>query len=328
MTEILTLGPAGDEAPDRLDRWLASRIESLSRSRLKALVEAGAAQINGATIRDAAAPVKPGDRVLITLPDPTPAHPEPEAMPLAVVHEDVHLIVIDKPAGLVVHPAPGAEDGTLVNALLHHCGDSLSGIGGVRRPGIVHRIDKDTSGLLVVAKSDVAHRGLAEQFAAHSVERRYIAFVRGHPARDRGRVEGNIGRHPTNRKKMAIREKGGKPAITHYLVTAHYATRQGAPLAARVACRLETGRTHQVRVHMAHVGHALIGDPLYGRAFEPPRSLSETCRRLLRTFPRQALHAATLGFVHPVTGQFLKFESPLPYDLRELEAALANAADG
>lgn len=310
------------ETPDRLDRWLAGRLPALSRTRIKALVEGGHARLNGAVLLNAAAAVKPGDCVDLAIPEAEPAEPEAEDLPLAIVYEDDHLIVIDKPAGLVVHPAPGARAGTLVNALLHHCGDSLSGIGGVKRPGIVHRIDKDTSGLLVIAKTDAAHHGLAAQFAAHSVERRYIAYVRGHPAAESGRVEGAIGRHPVHRKKMAVLKSGGKHAVTHYRVIERFYSPKGAPLAARIECRLETGRTHQVRVHMAHIDHPLLGDPLYGRSFQPPADVDQAARTVLAAFNRQALHAETLGFDHPVSGEFLKFTSAKPYDLQELEEVL------
>ena len=240
-------------------------------------------------------------------------------MALNVVFEDSALIVIDKPSGLTVHPAPGQADGTLVNALLAHCGDDLSGIGGVKRPGIVHRIDKDTSGLLVVAKSDMAHAGLAAQFAAHSVDRAYVAVCFGEPVPPVGRVEGAIGRHPVDRKRMAVRPAGkGKPAITHYRTLVAY---RGA---SQIECRLETGRTHQIRVHMSHIGHPLIGDPVYGRGRGARlAALSEAGRQVARQFPRQALHAGLLGFAHPITGKRMSFDSPLPADLSALVRTLA-----
>ncbi|WP_281300758.1 MULTISPECIES: RluA family pseudouridine synthase [unclassified Iodidimonas] len=309
-------------APDRLDRWLTAHVAELTRSRIKGLIESGAVTLNGQTILNPSASVKPQDRISLDLPQPEAATPQPQNIPLDIVYEDQSLIVINKPVGMVVHPAPGAPDGTLVNALLYHCADSLSGIGGVRRPGIVHRIDKDTSGLLVVAKTDQAHQGLAAQFAAHDVERRYIAFTRGHPPAQAGRIEGAIGRHPVNRKKMAVVERGGKHAITHYQMLAAWWVAGGSPFAAKVECRLETGRTHQVRVHMAHIGTALIGDALYGRSLRPPARTPPLLTQAISSFKRQALHAADLGFIHPENGQFLKFSSPLPYDMDNLERLL------
>ncbi len=308
---------------------------ALSRSRLQGLIAEGAvAALDGTVLDDPRLRLAPGTEVLLTLPAPTPIRAAPEAIPLDIVYEDADLIVLNKPAGLVVHPAPGARDGTLVNALLHHCGGTLSGIGGRLRPGIVHRIDKDTSGLLVVAKSDRAHRGLAAQFAAHDLERRYLAVVHGAPdpaeARLRHlggiswepgavlRVEGNIGRHPGDRKRMAVLSAVGKPAVTRARVLERFGP-EGAPVASLVECRLETGRTHQIRVHMAFAGHPLVGDGVYGR------------RRgagVLGTFPRQALHAASLGFVHPVTGEPMRFEAAPPQDFTDLTAALRDCNDG
>jgi len=252
--------------------------------------------------------VRGNEIFLLAVPEPEPAHNEAQDIPLRVVFEDEHLLVVDKPAGLVVHPAAGNRDGTLVNALLHHCGDSLSGIGGVARPGIVHRIDKDTSGLLAVAKTDVAHEGLAKQFAAHSIERRYLAIVTGVPKANDGTVDAPLARSAANRKKIAIVEGcRGKRAVTHW--------RRIAVLrdSALVECRLETGRTHQVRVHMASIGHPLLGDPVYGRS-------GKTHGKLLKElqFQRQALHAAELGFVHPVTKHRLSFASAMPPDMQEL----------
>ena len=306
-----------EEGGLRLDRWLADRLPHVSRSRIKALIEEGAVTIDERTINAPAHRVKPGERVRIAIPDAAPAVPAAEAIPLVIVHEDEALIVVDKPAGMVVHPAPGARAGTLVNALLNHCGDSLSGIGGVRRPGIVHRIDKDTSGLLVVAKTDAAHQALAAQLAAHRMMREYVAFVHGHPTPPAGRIEGAIGRHPVDRKRMAVVTRNGKAAATRYVTEALYRDRGGAPIAARVRCRLETGRTHQVRVHMAHIGHPLIGDPVYGRRRQGRHGIP-----LPGTFRRQALHAARLGFIHPLTGESLQFSSPLPYDLEQLQDLL------
>ena len=297
----------------RLDRALAAVIPTLSRERLKALISAGAVTVGDRTIRDPATKVAGPVAVAVAVPNPAPAHNQAQDIPLVVVFEDEHLIVVDKPAGLVVHPACGNLDGTLVNALLHHCKGSLSGIGGVERPGIVHRIDKDTSGLIVVAKTDRAHAGLAAQFAAHTIERRYKAIVSGRPRPAEGRIVGNLGRSSSNRKKMAVvGPNQGKHAVTHYTTL--------APLdgAALVECRLETGRTHQVRVHMASIGHALLGDQAYGRASREHRILMEEIG-----FHRQALHAAWLGFVHPVTSVALSFESNMPADMQELFSHLS-----
>jgi 23S rRNA pseudouridine1911/1915/1917 synthase len=296
----------------RLDRALAAAAPTLSRERLKALIRGGAVELAGALVRDPATKVKGSEALRIAVPEPRPARNEAQDIPLIVVFEDEHLLVVDKPAGLVVHPAAGNLDGTLVNALLHHCGGSLSGIGGVARPGIVHRIDKDTSGLLVVAKTDVAHEGLAKQFAAHSIDRRYLAIVDGVPTRSGGSIDAPLARSATNRKKIAIVEGSrGKRAVTHW--------RRLKPLrdAALIECRLETGRTHQVRVHMASIGHPLLGDPVYGRAGKGNAKLLKELG-----FPRQALHAAELGFTHPVTKDRLSFASPMPSDMQELFNAL------
>jgi len=294
----------------RLDRALASALPSLSRERLKVLTKAGALTRDGKAVRDPATKVKGDERYTLALPDPEPAHNEPQEIPLPIVYEDEHLLVVDKPAGLVVHPAAGNRDGTLVNALLHHCGGSLSGIGGVARPGIVHRIDKDTSGLLVVAKHDKAHEGLAKQFAAHSIDRRYLAIVSGVPRQAAGTVDAPLARSPHNRKKIAVVSKG-KRAVTHWT---RLEILNGAAL---VECRLETGRTHQVRVHMASIGHPLIGDPVYSRGKSVHRDLLNQL-----DFKRQALHAAHLGFIHPVTKGRLSFDSALPSDMQELFTAL------
>ena len=296
----------------RLDRALAAAVPTLSRERLKALIRSGAVEAGGTPVRDPAAKVRGEEALRVAIPEAAPAHNEPQAIPLTIVFEDEHLLVVDKPAGLVVHPAAGNFDGTLVNALLHHCAGQLSGIGGVARPGIVHRIDKDTSGLLVVAKTDVAHEGLAKQFAAHSIDRRYLAIVSGMPKAPSGTVDAALARSATNRKKIAIVEAGrGKRAVTHW--------KRLKPLceAALVECRLETGRTHQVRVHMASIGHPLLGDPVYGRS-------GKTHGKLLKElqFHRQALHAAELGFTHPATKLRLSFTSPMPPDMQELMAAL------
>ena len=296
----------------RLDRALAAAVPTLSRERLKALIRSGAVEAGGTPVRDPAAKVRGEEALRVAIPEAAPAHNEPQAIPLTIVFEDEHLLVVDKPAGLVVHPAAGNFDGTLVNALLHHCAGQLSGIGGVARPGIVHRIDKNTSGLLVVAKTDVAHEGLAKQFAAHSIDRRYLAIVSGMPKAPSGTVDAALARSATNRKKIAIVEVGrGKRAVTHW--------KRLKPLgeAALVECRLETGRTHQVRVHMASIGHPLLGDPVYGRS-------GKTHGKLLKElqFHRQALHAAELGFTHPATKLRLSFTSPMPPDMQELMAAL------
>ena len=292
----------------RLDRALADAVPTMSRERLKALIRSGALEASGALIRDPALKVRGEEHYRLAVPEPEPAHNEPQDIPLRVIFEDEHLLVVDKPAGLVVHPAAGNRDGTLVNALLHHCGGSLSGIGGVARPGIVHRIDKDTSGLLVVAKTDVAHEGLAKQFAAHSIDRRYLAIVNGVPKVAEGTVDAPLARSSANRKKIAIVADGrGKRAVTHW-------TRiQVLRDAALVECRLETGRTHQVRVHMASLGHPLLGDPVYGRSGKAHgKLLSEL------GFHRQALHAAELGFTHPVLKHRLSFSSGMPPDMQEL----------
>ena len=296
----------------RLDRALAAAVPTLSRERLKALIRGGAVETEGKLVRDPSVKVRGEETLRVAVPDPKPAHNEAQDIPLDVVFEDEHLLVVDKPAGLVVHPAAGNLDGTLVNALLHHCGGSLSGIGGVARPGIVHRIDKDTSGLLVVAKSDVAHEGLARQFAAHSVDRRYVAIVSGVPRAAEATVDAPLARSAANRKKIAIVAAGrGKRAVTHWKRL------QVLRDAALVECRLETGRTHQVRVHLASTGHPLVGDPVYGRS-------KKTHGKILKElgFHRQALHAAELGFIHPVTKHRMSFSSPMPPDMQELFNAL------
>lgn len=297
----------------RLDKALAEASD-LSRERVKALIAEGQVTVEGHQAASPTAKVQVGLSFSIHILPPIDPQASPQDIPLTIIHEDEYLVVVDKAAGMVVHPAAGNPDGTLVNALLHHCavsgGGELSGIGGVARPGIVHRIDKDTSGLLVVAKSDAAHEGLAKQFADHSIERLYLAVVNGHPMPRSGKVEGRIGRSDGNRKKMAVLSDDssrGKHAVTHYRTI----KRLGA--ASLVECRLETGRTHQVRVHMSSIGHSLLGDPAYGRASS---SIRPVLARL--EFVRQALHAAVLGFVHPITGNQLRFESELPSDMQEL----------
>lgn len=295
----------------RLDKALADLLPDLSRERLKALIVEGQVTSGGRSLNPSMK-VAVGQSFAIAMPAPVESEAVAQDIPLNIVYEDADLIVIDKPAGMVVHPAVGNLDGTLVNALLHHCKDSLSGIGGVARPGIVHRIDKDTSGLLVVAKSDKAHEGLAQQFSAHSIDRLYAAIVYGIPNPAAGTVDTWIGRSDSDRKKMAVHREGrGKHAVTHYRVIDRL---RGAAL---VECRLQTGRTHQVRVHLTHLGHPLIGDPVYGRERKGFKSILETL-----SFKRQALHAKRLGFIHPVTGEKLSFDSALPTDMQELLSEL------
>ncbi len=297
------------ETPARLDKALADAT-GLSRARVQGLIEEGRVDLAGKTATSASAKVVAGTPFRILLAAAMPAEAAPEDIPLSIAFEDEHLIVVDKPAGMVVHPAVGNITGTLVNALLHHCRGRLSGINGIARPGIVHRIDKDTSGLIVVAKSDAAHEGLAVQFAAHTVHRRYIAVCAGRPAPGEGRIEARIGRSDGDRKKMTVlpnNSSRGKSAITHYKVL------ERLDDAAVIECRLETGRTHQVRVHCASIGHPLLGDPAYGKT---PKSLRPALERL--GFARQALHAAELGFAHPLTGEFVQFRSDLPADMAQL----------
>lgn len=315
MTEPATsieVSIPADMAGWRLDRALASLIPTLSRERIKALIGSGAVRSATGLARDPSAKAVSGASLTLDVPAPTPAHNVPQDIPLQIIFEDDHLLVVDKPAGMVVHPAAGNLDGTLVNALLHHCAGRLSGIGGVARPGIVHRIDKDTSGLLVVAKTDPAHEKLAKQFAAHSIERVYQAVVAGRPRTASGTIDAALARSSHDRKKVAIVDADrGKRAVTHWSLTESFRH------AALVECRLETGRTHQIRVHLSSIGHPLLGDPVYGRARAEHR---EMLRRL--EFARQALHAATLGFKHPVTGQSLTFQSPTPSDIQQLLSAL------
>lgn len=322
-----------DAAPERLDAALARRLADVSRSRLKALILAGHVAVDGRTVVDPSRRVNAPAMIDVVLPAPEPAEPAPEPIPLAVLHEDAALIVIDKPAGLVVHPGAGNPAGTLVNALLHHCGASLSGIGGVARPGIVHRLDKDTSGVLVAAKTDAAHQALSAQFADHGrtgkLERAYLALVWGVPAERAGKVETGIGRDPRNREQMAVLRPGAtgaRQAITHYSVLERYGPAD-APIASLVECRLETGRTHQIRVHMAHLGHPLLGDAVYGAGFRSKAAklakAAPAAAAALEKLGRQALHARLLAFVHPTSRKLMRFEAPPPADLQALIDALA-----
>ena len=306
------------DAGQRLDRVLALHLPELSRTRLKHLIESGNVSENGAALRDPSLRVRYDQNFVVILPQIEDAAPVPQPIALDVRFEDAHLIIIDKPAGMVVHPAPGNSDGTLVNALLAHCGASLSGIGGVRRPGIVHRLDKDTSGLIAVAKTEAAHHALSRDFAARRIDRAYTAFVWGVPSVPAGEIVGNIGRSGANRKKMAVvANEKGKPAITRYRVERAFNIH-----AAQLECRLATGRTHQIRVHFANLGHPLIGDPVYGARFGRSVARTGPSGAQITAFPRQALHARLLGFTHPVDKRPMRFESPLPADLRELARSL------
>lgn len=329
-----TVSVAVEDTGTRLDRLLAARIPALSRSRLKALILDGQVSVQPAsaksaeaarTILDPSAEVKSGDVITVNLPPPQDATPAGENIPLAIVYEDDDLIVIDKPAGLVVHPAAGHATGTLVNALIAHCGDTLSGIGGVKRPGIVHRLDKDTSGVMVIAKNDRAHQALSKQFAdklESGLHRGYLALIWGAPDRPRGTIDAPLDRHPTAREKQAVR-KGGRDAVTHWELRETYADAGGKPVASLIECLLETGRTHQIRVHLAHIGHPILGDETYGTGFKTKAArLPPQARAALGALGRQALHAAILRFIHPTSGDRLDFESPLPPDMARLAAAL------
>jgi 23S rRNA pseudouridine1911/1915/1917 synthase len=326
MTSSETVLIAAEEQGQRLDRVLAARIPALSRSRLKALILDGQVTVAARTIRDPAAHVNSGDTITVSLPAPEEAKPAGEQIPLNIVYEDDALIVIDKPTGLVVHPAAGHAKGTLVNALIAHCGDSLSGIGGVKRPGIVHRLDKDTSGLMVVAKTDATQRALSAQFANKAesgIERGYLALVWGAPARPKGTVDAPLDRHPRSRDKRAVRE-GGRHAVTHWEVLERYVGTDGKPVASLLACTLETGRTHQIRVHLAHIGHPVMGDTTYSTGFKTKASLlSPAARVALEGLGRQALHAYLLAIEHPKNGKNLRFKSELPADLRRLRGVLS-----
>jgi 23S rRNA pseudouridine1911/1915/1917 synthase len=338
--ERLQVTVSGDEGSTRLDRVLSAHLAELSRSRLKALILAGQVSIEKgpsikkepaetAPVRDPAYHVGPGDTIIIDVPEAADPEPRGEDIALDIVYEDEDIIVIDKPAGLVVHPAAGHASGTLVNALIAHCGASLSGIGGVKRPGIVHRLDKDTTGLMVVAKNDRAHASLTAQFADHGrtgeMRRGYLAFAWGVPSRPRGTVDAPIDRHPHAREKMAVRE-GGREAVTHFEVREAFDGRDGKPVASLLACQLETGRTHQIRVHLAHIGHPLMGDSVYGPHFKTKAShLGPLSQGALIALGRQALHAYLLVLEHPRTGEILHWESPLPEDLLLLERVLKAA---
>lgn len=345
----LALTAPEEAAGNRLDKWLAEAQPALSRSRLRHLIEAGKVRLGEAPVTDASAKVVAGGVYTIELPPPAAATPQPENIPLDIVYEDEHLIVVDKPPGMVVHPAAGQETGTLVNALLHHCGEGLTGIGGVARPGIVHRLDKDTSGVMVAAKSEAAHTALTAMFAAHDMERVYLAVTRGAPRPLVGRIETNIARSTSDRKKMAVvKEKhfradhwsndhtdgeddslAGKPAVTNYRALETFGRLDATgtqPAAALVECRLETGRTHQIRVHMAHIGAPVLGDQTYGKhrwlKAEGKGPAFERATATAKAFPRQALHATLLAFDHPVTGKALRFERPPPADMADLIDAL------
>lgn len=339
MAQTLVSFQIAENPPTRLDKALSRDVPpeaSLSRTRIARLMAEGQVRVNGHVASDPKAKVAEGDMVDITVPVADDTHIGPENIPLDVVYEDDDLVVVNKPAGMVVHPAPGTPTGTLVNALLHHCGDSLSGVGGVQRPGIVHRIDKDTSGLLVVAKSDRAHQGLAKQFEKHTVERYYKAVVYGVPDANDPRLRGvrgvnfesgnimrittHLARHKTDRQKQAVLFEGGRHAVTRTRIVESF----GAPsVAALVECWLETGRTHQIRVHMAHAGHGLIGDPVYGgRRKLSEKAIGQRGLAAVQAFPRQALHAAVLGFEHPVTGETVRFEAALPKDMSDLITSL------
>jgi 23S rRNA pseudouridine1911/1915/1917 synthase len=324
--QLQTITVAGDEGSARLDRVLAARLPELSRSRLKALILAGQISLRDRPILDPAYHVVSGDSITIRVPPPVSAEPEPENIPLDIVFEDDDIIVIDKPRGLVVHPAAGHETGTLVNALIAHCGNSLSGIGGVKRPGIVHRLDKDTTGLMVAAKNDRAHASLSAQFADHgrtgALRRGYMAFVWGMPNRPHGTIDAPIDRHPHAREKMAVRQ-GGREAITHWEVIDTFNGRDGKPVASLLACQLETGRTHQIRVHLSHIGHPLMGDAVYGPGFKTKaNALAPAARAALEGLGRQALHAYLLTLEHPATGEILEWTSDLPPELAALRKSL------
>jgi 23S rRNA pseudouridine1911/1915/1917 synthase len=323
---VETIAVTVEEAGARLDRVLTQRVAELSRSRLKALILKGQVSVSGVTVRDPARSVRAGERIVVEVPPAEPAEPEAEDIPLDVVYEDDAIIVINKPAGLVVHPAAGHQSGTLVNALIAHCGASLSGIGGVRRPGIVHRLDKDTTGILIAAKTDKAHKSLTKQFADHgrtgALRRAYVALVWGVPKLPSGRIDLPIDRHRTVREKMAVRE-GGREAITHWQLLERFSDEKGEAVAAALSCELETGRTHQIRVHLSHAGHPLLGDEVYGSGFKTKAArLNAEARALLESLNRQALHAAHLTIEHPTTGEEMSFDADWPEDMDRIAEAL------
>lgn len=316
-----------EDTSKRLDAVLAAQLDTLSRNRVQALIRAGEVTVDGAKILEPKFRVNEGQLLALTVPEAEDPEPLGEDIPLSIIFEDDHLIVVDKPAGLVVHPGAGNWTGTLVNALIHHCGDSLSGVGGVKRPGIVHRIDKDTSGLLVVAKTDVAHQGLSAQFADHGktgpLERAYSALVWGAPSSLKGTIDANLARSNVNRQKIAVVKTSGRHAITHWQVKERFGSEDQPALASLMECRLETGRTHQIRVHMSHIHHPLIGDQDYGAGYKTKvNRLEEPLKSAIAGFSRQALHAGLLAFAHPVSGETLRFESPYPADFEELLRAL------
>lgn len=319
--EKLTVKAAENDAGLRLDKVLATHAPQFSRSRLQSLIEGGHVTRDGEAFSDSSHKVKDGEVYIVTVPPAVEAAPKPQAIDLDIVFEDQDLLVINKAPDMVVHPGAGNHDGTLVNALLAHCGDDLSGIGGVKRPGIVHRLDKETSGLMVVAKNDAAHKGLAAQLESRKLKRVYHAFVWGVPNPSEGRIETNIGRSRQNRQKMAVMQDGGKEAITDYRLVENY----GA-VASLVECRLQTGRTHQIRVHMAHINYWIVGDPVYGKNAIPRflklHKVTEKAGKALLEFPRQALHAAKLEFYHPVTENRLSFKADLPKDMKKLQKLL------
>ena len=322
--ENICLTPIDADARERIDRWLSRHLaeQHISRSQIKQLIQSGYLSADDKTLTDPSAQIKAGSEYCLSLPEAEKAEPMAENIALDILFEDAHLIILNKPAGMVVHPAPGSHSGTLVNALLYHCGDSLTGIGGVMRPGIVHRLDKDTSGVMMAAKTDRAHQRLTEMFAAHDLDRCYHALVWGTLADRDGRIEAPLGRSNRDRKQQAV-VPNGRFAATNWT-----GLRQMPPFASLVECRLETGRTHQIRVHMAHIGHGVIGDPVYGRALrsgQMPDNVARTCLAAMRDFERQALHAARLGFDHPVTGQPLSFETGMPDDMIRLVTTIEDA---
>jgi 23S rRNA pseudouridine1911/1915/1917 synthase len=328
--KIHTVISNAEDAGTRLDRFLSARLPEMSRSRLQALIAQGCVTCKGKEMTDASGKVKPTQEFQLTIPETVASHILPQDIKLDIIFEDEHLLVLNKPAGLTVHPAPGHPDKTLVNALLSHCGESLSGIGGVARPGIVHRIDKETSGLLVVAKHDTAHLALSAQLAERTLKRTYLAVIWGQPKSLKGSISGNIGRSLSNRQKMAVLKSGGKPAVTHYRVLNIFSPGGlKSPLASLVECQLETGRTHQIRVHLAYAGHPLVGDPVYGQSTSSRlhgghlKSLPPSMREALLAFNRQALHAKALALVHPATGKIMTFTCDLPADMQNLIERLA-----